>query len=290
MNRRPAPAADRQSEAKIDAILPTRNRAEALDITLPVLFRVRGLSRIIVVDDGSNPPFARSAAFPPNPPLIVVRHDTSLGQPAARNAGVSAASAPWVLFAEDDCLLPRGYAESLLAAALEHEADIVGAPWIHPRAGEIVTTLSAARARRVEWLDLRSPPSTFPATDLVTPFLPALALVRRSVFDTVRFDEGFRGNAYREETDFFVSAARRGVRCVLVSSTAAIQAGQWNGGARTNRLAYEAWTLRNNWRFLTKHGAWLRASGYSRGRMREQAWFTFSRIRQLYKGRVRRVR
>jgi GT2 family glycosyltransferase len=222
--------------------------------------------------------------------LIVVRHDTSLGQPAARNSGVAAASAPWVLFAEDDCVLPRGYAESLLTAALEHDADIVGAPWIHPSAGRMVTTLLAARAKRVERLDLRSSANSFPATVLVTPFLPALALVRRSVFDRVRFDEGFRGNAFREETDFFVSAARDGFRCVLVSSTAAIQAGQWNGGARTNRLAYEAWTLRNNWRFLTKHDAWLRASGYSRGRLREQAWFTSSRIRQLWRGfRVRRA-
>ena len=69
-----------------------------------------------------------------------------------------------------------------------------------------------------------------PAETVETPFIPAPALIRRDVFDNVSFDEGYTGNAYRQETAFFVQAVRSGYRCVLTPFTASYQEQPVGGG------------------------------------------------------------
>jgi GT2 family glycosyltransferase len=193
-----------------------------------------------------------------------------------------------VLFGEDDCSLPPDYALTLRSEAELHTGDIVSAPWLNvPSTEERLATLRRLRASGVDRIGLDTHPSTFPARTLETPFLPALTLISRDVFDEVSFFTGFRGNAYREETDFFVSAARKGFRCLLTPSTASFQAAHWEGGQRTGRLRYEYWAWRNNRLFLTRHGAWLRAHGYIRSRSRSEFEFISRRIGTRARGRVR---
>ena len=59
-------------------------------------------------------------------------------------------------------------------------------------------------------------------------------------------------------------AARAGFKCYLVGDTFNYQIEHWGGGARYPRLSNEYWTLRNNWRFLKRHGDWLREQGVIR--------------------------
>ena len=124
-----------------------------------------------------------------------------------------------------------------------------------------------------------------PAETVETPFIPAPALIRRDVFDKVSFDEGYTGNAYRQETAFFVQAMRSGYRCVLTPFTASYQQEQWEeGGARSTPLAYELSTLRNNWRFMRLHGDWMAERGYIPGKLRFQAAFTAERVVKNVRG------
>ena len=116
---------------------------------------------------------------------------------------------------------------------------------------------------------------------------PLPALVRRAVFERVSFDEGLERNAYREETAFFVAAARAGFRCLLTPNTACWQNGQYGGGARSGRLHYEYWVARNNWRFLRRHGGWLSERGYISGPVRSQASFMLGRVRTVVGGYLR---
>jgi glycosyltransferase involved in cell wall biosynthesis len=248
---------------RISIVLPTYNRAEALCLTLPELLKVRGVSELIVVDDGSTDETASVLEEMRDERLRIVYHDDHRGQPAARNSGVGAASGEWILFGEDDCVLPVDYALALHGEAVRHGADIVGAPWLNVSEDERERALASGRAAAVTHVSLDTHPSSFPAEPLRTPFLPALALVRQEVFAWVRFHEGFRGNAYREETDFFVSAARQGFVCLLSPRTASFQALHSTGGARTTPLRYEYWAWRNNRLFLQRHGSWLRQHGYT---------------------------
>ncbi|HEU0132109.1 MAG TPA: glycosyltransferase, partial [Mycobacteriales bacterium] len=230
-------------------------------VTLPRLLALRGLAEIVVVDDGSaddTPAVLRELA---GPRLRVIRHDPNRGSPAARNTGAAAATTEWVVFLEDDCGFPDDYAETLLRVAEREGADVVSAPWLNVPEEAYAAEVARRRAAPERTFGLDTHVSTFPPEAIETPFLCALALVRRDVVTSVRYDETLRGNAWREETDFYLRCAEAGYRCVLTPETASWQAGRWSGGQHPAVLPYEYWLLRNNWRFLRRHEAYLTAHG-----------------------------
>src|SRR6516165_1296668 len=106
----------------ISIVMPTYNRAEALRSTLPDLLEVEGIAEIIVVDDASSDDTPRVLAEVRDPRLCVLRHATRQGVAAARNTGVDASNGLWVLFGEDDCILPKDYASTLHREAELHAA------------------------------------------------------------------------------------------------------------------------------------------------------------------------
>jgi glycosyltransferase involved in cell wall biosynthesis len=274
--------------ADISLVVPSHNRADALRTNLPDMLRLEGLLEIIVVIErhtsDESPQVVEELG---DERLRLIRNPGPPGLSASRNAGVADSSGAWILFGEDDCRFPPDYAVVLKREALAHDAQIAGAPWIH------VDPSVDALARLAE---LRgSAPAEpridahggVPATTVETPFIPAPALIRRDVFDNVSFDEGYTGNAYRQETAFFVQAVRSGYRCILTPFTASYQQQQWDeGGARSAPLAYEFSTLRNNWRFMRLHGDWLTREGYIPGKVRFQAAFTAERISKTVRGVV----
>jgi GT2 family glycosyltransferase len=263
----------------ISLVVPTFNRAAALRTNLGVMLALEGLCEVIVVNDGSTDDTVEACAQFDDARLRLVTHPHNRGVAAARNTGVANASGSWVLFGEDDCRFPPDYAVLLRDVAERHAADIVGAPLLHmPGTDENAAELAAGAPRRSR------PPTmdedcVFPTETIETPFLPARVLVRRSVFDTVSFYEGYPGNAYREETDFFVQAARHGFRCVLTPDTYCYQLESWSGGQHhSSPLHYEYWTVRNNWSFLCRHGVWLTEQGYISGVVRAQVRFVLRRL------------
>jgi GT2 family glycosyltransferase len=271
----------------IDVVLPTYNRAEALRANLSSILALRDIAEVIVVDDGSTDDTLSACGEFDDNRLRVISHPTNRGVAAARNTGVEAARGAWVLFGEDDCRFPVDYASVLRAEAESQKADIVGAPMLHVGVSEAQVPQIADAARR------RAKPSmeevgVFPSAAIETPFLTALALVRKSVFEKLRFHESYAVNGYREETDFFVQAARAGFRCVLTPATYAYQLQTWQGGQRhASTLRYEYWALRNNWRFLSRHGEWLSERDYIPGKVKAQLHFAWFRGRALVLGASR---
>ncbi len=269
-------------------MLPTYDRAPALRVTLPVALAVRALQELVVVDDGSREPVAGVLAELPaareDPRVRVLRWERNRGVTAARNAGAAVATGTWLLFLEDDCCFPPEYASVLLDEALAHGADVVGAPMVHPRPGEGVEN-AVQRTRRAGGGDGGlDGVARFPPAAVRTPLLQAPTLVRRAVWERLRFDEAYGGNAYREETDFFVRAARTGAVCVLTPRTFFWEAGRFPGGQPRAPLRAEAWTWRNNWRFLRRHEPWLVEHGLVRSARREQAAFLRRRLPLLAQG------
>jgi glycosyltransferase involved in cell wall biosynthesis len=278
----------------ISLVLPTYNRAPALRANLGSLLGVRDIAEVIVVDDGSTDDTPGVCGEFEDRRLRVIRHPVNQGVAAARNTGVAAAKGTWVLFGEDDCRFPLDYASVLRAEATHHQADIVGAPIMHVDVEEAQVPQVAAAAPRQKRPSMEDV-GVFPSTTIETPFLTALALVHKSVFEQVRFHENFAVNGYREETDFFVQTARAGFRCILTPATYSFQLQTWRGGQHhSSTLRYEYWALRNNWQFLRRHGAWLAEHGYIAGKGRAQLRFSLLRSRELLLGasrsRLRRMR
>jgi glycosyltransferase involved in cell wall biosynthesis len=282
-------------DGTISLVVPTYNRAAALRANLDLMVGLEGVSEVVIVDDGSSDDTAAVCAqFAEDPRLKLVRHEQNRGVARARNTGVESASGEWILFGEDDCRFPADYALALHREALAHGADIVGAPLLHLDATDAqVPAIAAAwpRSNRLPGLD---DVDVFPERAVVTPFLPARVLVRRTVFEAVRYYEDFESNGYREETDFFVQAARSGFTCLLTAETYCYQLGTWTGGQHhSSTLRYEYWTIRNNWRFLKRHGRWLSEKGYIRGPVASQLAFTAGRAWIVARGvttsRLRRL-
>jgi glycosyltransferase involved in cell wall biosynthesis len=275
------------SSAQISVVLPTYNRLAALRENFGSLLELGGVSEIVVVDDGSTDGTWEWLGGLDDPRVRPL-HQTQQGSPAARNAGVAAARGEWILMTEDDCWLPPEFALTLLEVAKAHDAQIVSAPWLAVGArADMATALERARHDAQPRIGLRTHPSVFPSGDVQTPFLNGIVLARRDVLRAIGYDESLRGTAWREETSLFLTATERGFRCVLTPLTASFQLDQWDGGQRRPRLSYEAWAVRNNWRFLRRHATTLRRMGEIRSAAGAQTRFVADRLWAVLRGFAR---
>jgi GT2 family glycosyltransferase len=122
--------------SRMDAsvVIPTKDRPLALMRCLRALGEQQTSRRfeVIVVDDGSSPPL-RSDELEPLPGARVIRCD-GIGPAAARNRGVHAALAPFILFTDDDTAPSPRWIESA-CAFLDTRPDHVGVegPVVSPR-------------------------------------------------------------------------------------------------------------------------------------------------------------
>lgn len=244
----------------VDVIVPTHNRADVVESKVRWLLSLPDVARVIVVADGCTDD--TTTRVPPIDPKRVVVIETAVarGPSAARNLGIRAAETEWVALLDDDDRHPDDYLAVLADTALVSGADIVGAPWLS--AGyESDLDQEVTRRRALSEEPTLENVSGFPrAAWTETPWLSACVMVRRGVFDTIQFDERYSGNYWREETDFFVSASRAGYRVVLTGKTFSWGGPRGTGGIkRQSAIRYEASAIRNNWRFLRKHGTWLRS-------------------------------
>jgi hypothetical protein len=110
------------------------------------------------------------------------------------------------------------------------------------------------------------------------------------VFDVVRFDPGFLGNAFREETDFYMSCAEAGILSIHCPHVAcghmkeharATPGGSWT----MSRPRYAVQMASNNWRLLRKHRGLIREARAEAGRggglLRMQGGFLLSMLARL---------
>jgi hypothetical protein len=100
------------------------------------------------------------------------------------------------------------------------------------------------------------------------PYLHSIALIKRDLFDTVKFDAWYSGNAWREETDFYLAAGAAGAGIWFTPDTVCFHLrGPISaiGGQRVNRLWFEYLAWRNTRHLVTKHWRWLTQAHGLRG-------------------------
>jgi GT2 family glycosyltransferase len=284
-----------EESTDISFVVPSHNRRDALRKNLPALLALDDVLEVIVVIDQRSSDGTEEmvrAEFAGEPRVRLLRQEQN-GLSSARNAGCAIARGAWVVVSDDDLRYPRDYGPTLKRVAREHDADIVGAPWLNITHDDVESALAAARARRggVPTIDDHS---VVPERELPTPFMPAPALISRKVFERISYDENYGNTGWRDETDFFIQAVRSGFRCILTPATAMYQVEQWDGGSRRPRLEYELSAIRNNWRFLSRHGRWLAEQGYIETPPRAQLSFIAARAKLTLAGftgaRVKRAR
>ena len=108
-------------------IVPTHNRLASLMKTLESLYRQDFSDfEIIIVDDGSTDGTGAYLVGQTEQHRIRYVHQSCRGPAAARNAGFRIARAPYVVFTDDDCIVPRDWLKKLHAGFEETGADIIG--------------------------------------------------------------------------------------------------------------------------------------------------------------------
>lgn len=205
---------DRLLEAGAIHPLPDRSDARLDDVTVVVpahrtvssqlaaiVVGCRGVRRVIVVDDGSQPPIGALAG------ADVVRIERNAGPAAARNAGLAEAATPFVAFVDVDVTVHAGWLEPLLAHFGDERVGLVA-----PRIVSRPTNDAIGRyERRRSPLDLGDAPARVAAGTRVS-YVPAAALVVRT--DAIRELGGFDVTMrFGEDVDAVWRMVDRGWQC-----------------------------------------------------------------------------
>jgi len=255
----------------VSIVIPTFNRATLLVEFLPS-YLAEDCSEVIVVDDSSSPPVESALSrLPPGIsgrcPIRVIRNTSRLQQPASRMVGVRAASQPYIFFGEDDAFLTPGHIHALFHYVSKGEADIVASYWPSTVSAQpdlsVLSRMPEASSPGdfVNLVDITMRTDHRITRPIPVFFLHTLALMPRDLVLRVGFDPQYKGNAFREETDFYLRAFHEGARLALVPAPPAFHykgarnsgGGQRGGMTLRSFIWYEYWVVRNNYYFLKKN-------------------------------------
>lgn len=194
----------------VSVVVPTRDRAGYLDVTLTSLADQDFAEpyEVIVVDDGSHDD-TRSVIARYEARLLV--HDPPRGPNAARNAGVHAAQSDLIAFVDDDIHAPREWLRGLVDGARRHsDAVAFGGP-IRARLDEHAPRSCGREAPPVTTLDLG--PDDREA-DLVW---SANMLIRRGAIELAgEFDESLPTGG--DEEEWLRRLAERGGKVMYIAA------------------------------------------------------------------------
>lgn len=252
----------------LSVVMPTYNRADILARVLPSYLQFSEVGEVLVVDDGSRDRTAEvMAAFVARDARVKpLQHPANRGMTFARNTGIEAATGDLVLFSEDDLALAAGSLTMLVEHMEGMGADIIAGRRIWMRIGESEEQ-ALARANSRRWpvvnkrlLEHYSHATT--ADDVPAPLVNATMLVSREVLAKVQFAGCYPGNAWREESDFQLTAQEHGFKVVFCPHAHFYHYDRAIAGRGRNRLKsdliYLYWIYRNNLTFLRRHRDYLR--------------------------------
>lgn len=251
----------------ISVVIPTYNRAEMLSRVLPSYLASESVSEVIVVNDGSSDKtelvvqqFSRA-----DPRVILVQHSHNLGRTRARNTGIARARGRLLLMSEDDLAVTPGSIETLLSHMDETDADIIAGRRIWMRVGE-TESQALERANKRSWPVvnrrlLEHYAHAITPTDQEAFLVDSTMLVHRRVFDKVSYADCYRGNAWREESDFQVTAQKLGFKVVFCPHAVFFHYDRPMAGRGKNRfladMVYLYWIFHNNLIFLRRHRLYI---------------------------------
>ncbi len=258
----------------ITLLIPVYNRARALQATFPSDVQSQQVAEIVLVDDGSDddtPQVMAQLQVGSPIPVRIVRHDTRQGQQRSRMAAIAQAKSEWVMFGEDDVYLGPGYIDTLLGEARQLQADVIAGRLIDLRVPGpfspdlLVDTVPPQPTRSsadiFDLLRFGADYTARPAQPVAAPYVHTIALIKRDLFQKISFDPYYGGNAVREETDFYLSAATQGHSIYFSPSVVAYHlrgpiAG--SGGQRFPRWKMEYWNFVNTHHLVRKHWVHLK--------------------------------
>ena len=246
----------------ISVIIPTKDRLPFLRKVLPTYVMQKEVKEIIVVVDGSTDgtlEFLKMEMLT-NSKLKYLDNGINRGIPFSKNRGIDAALYQYIFIGEDDLELTDNFLSILLAHKQKTNADIICGRNIfrydHETSDEAIKRTNKMNGDYVSMKTIEINTSLRLSCDSEQPIIASPMLAETSIFERVRFDEMYKVNFWREETDFQVSARKRGY--TLFSCPHAICFNfiiqNDRGGAHASVGFRRArYVIINNWKFISKH-------------------------------------
>lgn len=276
-------------------IIPCFNRPQALEHCLESLAAQSCRDfEVVVVDDSSEPSLGkkmrllteRFSAF-----ASYVRSDARLGLPEARNRGLGwLGSHRFVLFLDDDCVVPAGLVSSFLEAYGRGFDGSVAAfvPRLVPTK-DIYLSLAegfAAFGKLSKDLYCNFNVSNGGVCSRVV-FGHACSFFRAEVFRKIRFENVYRKNFLREETDLFMQLTRNG-RLILFCPTLVVYHHNVypQSGCKISRLGNEVASFQNHLVFVSRffpRSALISVLSFGFVRLVKMFYFTAPRVGFVFK-------
>jgi glycosyltransferase involved in cell wall biosynthesis len=247
---------------EISVVIPTKDRLPYLRKAIPMFLAHDEVKEVVVVVDGCTDGTLEyiQAASESDPRIRYTDNVVNRGLPYSRNRGLELAQFEYAFTGEDDLELSESFFATLLVHMEKSGADLISARNVFR--GERESPAEAiARTDRISGPSVNSR-TLMVRVDMKTEddqeqsLLPAPMLGRADVFRKVRFDDSYRGNAWREESDFQLSAREAGYKLVYCPHAISFNVEIENdrGGVHaTWGLKRLGWQIRNNWRFTHKH-------------------------------------
>ena len=281
----------------ISIIIPTKNRTKSLKAVLMSYLKQKLVKEIIIVDDGDGIDtelYINSISTKENK-IRYIRNRTNRGSPGSRNIGINLSTGKYVFFGEDDVELETDHLSILLKHLKKSKAHIAAGRIIYVFPGESMkNAIYRANNSKLFPVDeklLLVYYSTRMENDIQLPISHALMLIDKNVFQKVVYDENYKVNFWREETDFQLNAAKNGFKLIYCPHTTCYHKTPTDkGGAHSsNKLTYEFWAIRNNIYFINKHQQYIKEQ-FNIGRTCYLMRFISYRIIENFKGVIRRIK
>ena len=246
----------------ISVVIPTKDRVRYLRKTVPMFLAQAEVEEVVIVVDGCSDgtlEYVKQASAS-DKRIRYTDNVINRGLPFSRNRGIEFAECEYVFTGEDDLEVTDNFFATLLAHMEKTGADIISGRNIfrghRESEAEAIARTDRLKVPAVNRQTLMVRPDVSAPADQEQPLLPAPMLGRTDVFRKIKFDDQYRGNAWREESDFQLSAWAAGYKLVYCphAMTFNVQIENDRGGVHaTWGFKRVAWVVKNNWRFVRKH-------------------------------------
>jgi glycosyltransferase involved in cell wall biosynthesis len=246
----------------VSVVIPSKDRVTYLQRVLPSYLMQPEVREIIVIVDGSTDgtlefleQYCRD-----NDAVRYLDNGVNRGIPFSRNRGIDAARSDYIFMAEDDLELTENFFATLFAHMAQIDADVICGRNIFrfdtETGEESIRRTDRLRGSYVNMKTIEIETGLNIHTDQIEPIIASPMLAKAGIYRDVKYDEMYRVNFWREETDFQLSARERGftLACCPHAICFNFQISNDRGGVHAARgLRREKWIIINNWRFVKKH-------------------------------------
>lgn len=238
----------------IDIIIPTYNRAKVLAERLSSYWNQPEARKIFIIDSGENnetEKIIESCKKDSPIPIFYYRFPDHQVQQVCKNFGFSQSEADYIFIGEDDLELSNNHFRILLETLKRLNADIVGGRRIYIKDNQTQDEALCAAPKDGK-IFYRIPFEAYFEQyfegEIEVSYLHSNVLAKREVFDSVKYDPRYKGNAFREELDFYLGCARLGKKMIATSNTSCfhLKSERKKGsGSQIARLRYELYVWLN---------------------------------------------